>query len=169
MRAQAGANLARLAALSARVDQLAGDQLAASLHSAEPGLKEGYAAALRGLLLSAGGRLSPPVVSKLGGLLAAMLPNAGAHCLFSGAAAATASSHRRLSAPDNVPLRVRRHASAGDAAACWLVPCAGTGVRDAWCGTRTEGRAWRCTLRLCCILSITSSGCPFTIAPLPGR
>lgn len=37
----------------------------------------GYAAALRGLLLLAGSRLSPPVLSKLGRLLAAMLPNVG--------------------------------------------------------------------------------------------
>ena len=40
VRQQAGANLGQLAALSARVDQLAGDQLASSLHAAEPHLKE---------------------------------------------------------------------------------------------------------------------------------
>lgn len=77
VRRQAGENLGQLAALSPRVDQLAGDQLASSLHSAEPALKEGYAAALRGLLHNAGARLSPPVVARLGSSLAAMLPNAG--------------------------------------------------------------------------------------------
>lgn len=39
MRQQAGINVGQLAALSPRVDALAGDQLAASLHAAEPGLK----------------------------------------------------------------------------------------------------------------------------------
>ena len=52
MRRQAGANLGLLAALSPRVDQLAGEQLASALHAAEPGLKEGYAAALRGCVSS---------------------------------------------------------------------------------------------------------------------
>lgn len=40
MRAQAAINVGQLAALSPRVDALAGDQLASSLHTAEPGLKE---------------------------------------------------------------------------------------------------------------------------------
>ena len=52
MRRQAGANLGQLAALSPRVDQLAGEQLASALHAAEPALKEGYAAALRGSVSS---------------------------------------------------------------------------------------------------------------------
>lgn len=77
MRRQAGENLGQLAALSPRVDQLAGDQLASALHSAEPALKEGYAAALRGLLRTAGSRLSPAVVARLGSSLSSMLPNAG--------------------------------------------------------------------------------------------
>lgn len=77
VRRQAGENLGQLAGLSPRVDQLAGDQLASALHNAEPALKEGYAAALRGLLRTAGSRLSPPVVARLGSSLASMLPNAG--------------------------------------------------------------------------------------------
>lgn len=77
VRRKAGENLGQLAALSPRVDQLAGDQLASQLHGAEPALKEGFAAALRGLLATAGARLSPPVVAKLGASLATMLPNAG--------------------------------------------------------------------------------------------
>lgn len=84
VRRKAGENLGQLAALSPRVDQLAGDQLASQLHSAEPALKEGFAAALRGLLATAGARLSPPVVAKLGASLATMLPNAGVHPSHSG-------------------------------------------------------------------------------------
>ena len=87
VRQQAGVNVGQLAALSPRVDALAGDQLAASLHAAEPGLKVDYAAALRGLLDNAGGRLSAPVLSKLGGMLAATLATAGAALLMALAAA----------------------------------------------------------------------------------
>lgn len=73
----AARNLGALSKMSLRVDQLAGD-LVASAHAAEAGVKEAMLAAVRGLLLASGERVSAPVLSKLGASLQAMLPTAGA-------------------------------------------------------------------------------------------
>ena len=77
MRQRAAENLGALSRMSLRVDALAGD-LAASAAAAEPNSREAVLTALRGLLLASGERLSPPVLSKLGTSLQALLLNAGA-------------------------------------------------------------------------------------------
>ncbi len=66
MRARAAENLGELTRLSARVDQLATD-LANSAASAPDAAAAGaFLAALRGTLVASGGRLSAPVLSKVG-------------------------------------------------------------------------------------------------------
>jgi hypothetical protein len=70
VRARAAANLGALAAAAPRVDQLATD-LSASMGGAEPASRGSYAAALGGVLASAGGRLAPEALARVGAALRA--------------------------------------------------------------------------------------------------
>ena len=66
--------------MSMRVDQLATD-LINNAKMADPAIQEAYLTALRGMLLSTGQRLSPPVLSKAGEALQSMMSAAGT-CFF---------------------------------------------------------------------------------------
>ena len=76
VRQSAAVNLGELTKMSMRVDQLATD-LANNARTAEPALREAYLTALRGMLASVGGRLSPPVLSSTGAALQEMMAGAG--------------------------------------------------------------------------------------------
>lgn len=76
VRQRAGENLGALAALSARADALAND-LAASASTASSGGQEAYLVALRGVLASAGAKLTPATLAKAGAALQQLLSSAG--------------------------------------------------------------------------------------------
>lgn len=76
VRQSAAENLGELTRMSMRVDQLATD-LINNAKMADPAIQEAYLTALRGMLLSTGQRLSPPVLSKAGEALQSMMSAAG--------------------------------------------------------------------------------------------
>ena len=76
VRQSAAENLGELTRMSMRVDQLATD-LVNNAKMADPAIQEAYLTALRGMLLSTGHRLSPPVLSKAGEALQSMMSAAG--------------------------------------------------------------------------------------------
>ena len=81
VRQSAAENLGELTRMSMRVDQLATD-LINNAKMADPAIQEAYLTALRGMLLSTGQRLSPPVLSKAGEALQSMMSAAGTCCVF---------------------------------------------------------------------------------------
>lgn len=78
VRQRAAANLGALSVLSTRVDQLVAD-LAASAVAAEPAVRDGHLAALRGCLTQSGTRLQPDTLTKVKQAVVQLLPMAGTH------------------------------------------------------------------------------------------
>ena len=81
VRQSAAENLGELTRMSMRVDQLATD-LINNAKMADLAIQEAYLTALRGMLLSTGHRLSPPVLSKAGEALQSMMSTAGTCSLY---------------------------------------------------------------------------------------
>lgn len=76
VRQRAATNLGALSVLSTRVDQLVND-LATSAITAEPAVRDGHLAALRGCLSASGQRLQGTTLTKVKESLVQLLPLAG--------------------------------------------------------------------------------------------
>ncbi|PRW50843.1 Translational activator GCN1 isoform A [Chlorella sorokiniana] len=100
VRQRAALNLGELARMSMRADQLVAD-LATGARTAEPSIQEAYLTALHGALLSAGERLTPDTISKVGQALQAVTAAAGDdEDLRAAAAAATGAFAKHCSAEE---------------------------------------------------------------------